>query len=96
MCVFCTFALGLLLLRVWGSVSSHGALKRARVFITFAHWWSLFRLWGIGLVSNMHMFCMGPSKTRVFLLFWASGPLWAPYFGPLSSWGTLLGPIGHP
>ena len=65
---------------MWGSVSSHGALKHTRVFITFAHWWSLFRLWGVGLVSNMHMFCMGPSKTRVcfntFAYSWVLFRLW--------------------
>ena len=40
----------------------HGTLKNTCVFSTFAYWCILFRLWGLALLTNMLIFCVGPSK----------------------------------
>ena len=45
----------------------HGTCKNTPVFTTFAIG-SLCRVWSPVLFANMHIFCIGPSKTCAFLL----------------------------
>jgi len=42
-----------------------GPSEHTRVLITCLHSWQLFCLWGVALLPNMYMFCIGHSNTRV-------------------------------